>query len=193
MKIILKIAVAIALLVALAGGFLAWRWHSEPEPSRVTLQRAMIGDVAPMLRLCTVEFYDDVPVRGSAGNRHLFARMALQGSISFDLEHIDMRENADSVVLILPREIVDIYESTEDGAYQVIDTWNDRLLGSSRLTTAEENRIKATVSANYRHEIYRKGLVARARREAVAYLTELLSGLTTKTVVVADPTPRGNP
>lgn len=180
--------------MAMAGAlYFAYRRESAPEASRVTLNRSVIADVTPMLRLCTVEFYDDVPVKGSVGNRHIFARMAMKGSISFDLDNVEISETADSIVITLPREIVDIYESTDSASYQVIDTWNDHLLGSSRMTTVEENQIKSDVRARYRRDIYRKGYVARARRDAADYLTTLLTGITGKTVTVNDPTPYGNP
>lgn len=181
----------VALLVIIAAGAIACWWYMSPEASRVTMHQAKITDISPMLRLCTVEIYDDVPVKGSIGPRHIFAKAALNGSISFDLENIRMTESGDTVSVTLPREIVEIYESTAPGSYQVIDTWNDNYFASSNFTTAEENTIKAKVRENYRKNIYAKGYVERARKEAVENLTSLLTGLTGKTVIVNDPTPKG--
>lgn len=181
----------ILLIVLVAAGFFAYKWYTAPEASHITMREAKISDVSPMLRLCSVEIYDDVPVKGSIGPRHIFAREALNGSISFDLENVEMIEQGDTLNLTLPREIVEIYESTAPGSYQVIDTWTDELFGSSNFTTAEENAIKAKVRDNYRKEIYRKGYVKRARKEAVDNLTAMLGGLTGKTVIVSDPSPTG--
>ena len=181
----------IILLVLVGAGAVACWWYMSPEASRVTLHEAKIKDVTPMLRLCTVEIYDDVPVKGTIGKRHIFARESLNGSISFDLENIEMVENGDTLNVTLPREIVEIYESTAPGAYQVIDTWTDELFGSSNFTVAEENSIKAKTRDDYRKEIYRKGYVERARKEAVANLTAMLGGVTGKTVIVTDPSPAG--
>lgn len=188
MKIIRLI---IVLLVILAAGALACWWYMSPDASRVKLHDAKISDVSPMLRLCSVEIYDDVPIKGSIGPRHIFARVALNGSISFDLENVSITEEADTIRVTLPREIVEVYESTAPDSYQVIDTWNDHIFGSSNFTAAEENSIKSKVRDNYRKSIYRKGYVRRARKEAVENLTSLLGGLTGKTVIVTDPTPEG--
>lgn len=181
----------IALIILVAAGIVAYMWCTAPEASRVTMHEAKITDVSPMLRLCSVEIYDDVPVKGSIGDRHIFARVALKGSISFDLDNVEMAQSGDTITVTLPREIVDIYESTDEGAYRVIDTWSDGFFGSSNFTTAEENSIKSKVRDNYRKSIYNKGNVARARKEAVVNLTSLLSGLTGKTVIVTDPSPEG--
>ena len=181
----------IVLIILVAAGIVAYMWYTAPEASRVTMQEAKITDVSPMLRLCSVEIYDDVPVKGKIGDRHIFARVALKGSISFDLDNVEMTESGDTIRVTLPREIVDIYESTDEGAYQVIDTWCDSFFGSSNFTTAEENSIKSKVRDNYRKSIYKKGYVSRARKEAVANLTSLLGGLTGKTVIVDDPSPEG--
>lgn len=173
-------------------GFVAYKWYTAEDASHITMQEAKITDVSPMLRLCAVEIYDDVPVKGSIGDRHLFARMALKGSITFDLDSVKMTESGDTISLTLPREIVDIYESTDANSYQVIDTWSDSFFGTSNFTTSEENSIKSKIRENYRKEIYRKGYVERARKEAVSNLTSLLTGLTGKTVIVNDPTPKGS-
>ena len=181
----------IILIVLAAAGVVAYKWYTSSEASRVTIHEAKITDVTPMLRLCSVEIYDDVPIKGSIGKRHIFARVALNGSISFNLENIEMTETCDTITVTLPREIVDVYESTSPDAYQVIDTWNDGFFGSSNFTTAEENAIKSKVRDNYRKSIYRKGYVSRARKEAVTNLTSLLGGLTGKVVIVNDPSPEG--
>ncbi len=180
------------LAVLVAAGIFAYLWCTAPEATHVTMKDAKITDVTPMLRLCSVEIYDDVPVKGTIGDRHLFGRVSLKGSISFDLDNVDISESGDTLSLTLPREIVEIYESTDDGAYEVIDTWSDSFLGSSNFTTEEENSIKANVRDNYRKNIYDKGYVSRARKEAAANLTSLLGGLTGKTVLVSDPWPEGN-
>ncbi len=188
MKAIRTLIVLVILAVA---GFVVYKWYTAPEASHVTMKEAKITDVAPMLRLCTVEIHDDVPIRGNIGSRHLFGRVALNGSISFDLDNVEIKETGDTLSITLPREIVEIYESADKDSYEVIDVWNDSFFGSSNFTTAEENSIKRKVCDNYRKDIYKKGYVRRARKEAVANLTSLLGGLTGKTVIVTDPSPEG--
>ena len=181
----------IVIIILAAIGFGVYKWGLAPEASKVTMQEAKITDVSPMLRLCTVEIYDDVPVKGSFGKDHIFGRMTLKGSISFDLENVAMTETNDTLSLTLPREIVDIQESTDAGSYQVIDIWTDSFIGKPNITTAQENSIKSKVRDNYRKDIYRKGYIERARKEAAENLSSLLKGLTGKTVIVSDPTPQG--
>lgn len=182
----------ITLAVLALVGWFAWQWHNAPEASNVTMQNAKIADISPMLRLCSVEIYDEVPVKGDIGDRHMFARMALNGSISFDLDSVKITESGDTLQVVLPKEIVEVYESTDKDSYQVIDIWSDEFFGSDNFTTAEENQIKARVRDNYRADIYKKGYVERARKEAAENLTSLLKGLTGKTVIVNDPTPKGS-
>lgn len=187
----LRLSVIIAVII-LAGAAAIW-WTRSPKASHVTAHDSTITDISPMVRLCALDIYEDVPVKASIGTRHMFARATLNSSITFDLENIDLREQGDTIFVTLPREIVEIHESTDPGSYLVIDTWNDRLFGPEHFTTSEENAIKSKVRDNFRRKIYRKGYVRRARAEAVDNLTSMLSGLTGKTVIVTDPTPEGTP
>lgn len=146
-----------------------------------------------MVSLSTVDIYEEQPVNGRIGPKHLVARQTLTGSVSFDLEKLVVDTVGDTLRVILPPETVELYESTEPGSYVVIDTWNDRLLGSG-LTTREENAIKAKAMALARKRIYAKGYVRRARAEAVDNLAQLLRPLAaSRPVMIIDPTPAGNP
>lgn len=182
--------IIILLAVAAVAGLGYW-WYMSPDADNVKIHNASIREVKDMVKLCSMEIYDEVPVSGSVGPRHLFAKMQLKGNVSFDLEKIDADLSADTVRIALPPEEVEVFESTDDGSYVVIDTWNDQFLGSDHFSTAEENSMKAKVRANWMRRIYRNGSVARARAEAVQNLSSMLSGLLHKPVVVTDPTPRG--
>lgn len=179
--------IVIAAILAVVG-LVAWKYMSFlDDDGNVTMQPARIADISPMLRLCTVEIVEDLPVKASIGSRHIFARETVKGSISFDLEKIKTEERGDTLVVTLPPEIIEIYESTEPASYQVYDTWNDRFLGSTNFTTAEENIIKDKVTKNFRNSIYKKGLVKRARSEAVKNLQPMLQRVMRRPVVVIDP------
>lgn len=184
-------SLAILAAVILIGGLAAW-WALSPKASNVTMHDAVISDISPMVRLCSVDIYEDLPIKASIGPRHIFARTTVNGSITFDLENLQIDQQGDTILVTLPRETVEIYESTEPGSYIVIDTWNDNIFGSDNITAVEENKIKAKVRENFRRKIYAKGYVKRARAEAVTNLSGMLSGLTGKTVIVNDPTPEGN-
>lgn len=181
----------LTLIVVLAVcGIIAY-FYFAPSRSRVTLHDATIKEVKDMARLCTVEIYEEVPVRGHVGQRHLVAREVLVGNISFDLEGLAMDSSSDTIRVTLPREIVEIRESTEPGSYTVIDNWNDSFMGDANITTAEENKMKKLTLDSFVKAVYAKGYVKRARAEAVANLTSLLSSMTGKPVVVTDPSPEG--
>ena len=178
------------VIVAAACALGVW-WYVSPEASHVTVHKAAIKDITPMVRLCALDIYEDVPVRGQIGDKHIFARAVVNGSVTFDLEKMKTEERGDTLLVTLPPERVEVYESTEPGSYVVIDTWSDSFFGSSTFTTAEENAVKEKARRDFRAKVYDKGYVRRARSEAVTNLTQMLSGLTGKTVIVSDPSPEG--
>ncbi len=165
---------------------------SSRQSGDLTIDGAMVKEVESMVRLCSMDIYEETPVKATIGNRHLFGRITLKGSITFDLERIALKMSGDTLRVQLPPEKVEILESTDKDSYIVIDTWNDRFMGSGSFTTAEENKIKEKVKQNAIKSIYLKGYVKRARAEAAENLTAMLSALTSKPVVVTDPTPEGN-
>lgn len=189
-----KIFPIIAAAILLGGILLivSLNRKSSQQSGDLTIDGAMVKEVESMVRLCSMDIYEETPVKATIGNRHLFGRITLKGSITFDLERIALKMSGDTLRVQLPPEKVEILESTDKDSYIVIDTWNDRFMGSGSFTTAEENKIKEKVKQNAIKSIYRKGYVKRARAEAAENLTAMLSALTSKPVVVTDPTPEGN-
>jgi len=189
-----KIFPIIAAAILLGGILLivSLNRKSSRQSGDLTVDGAMVKEVESMVRLCSMDIYEETPVKATIGNRHLFGRITLKGSITFDLERIVLKMSGDTLRVQLPPEKVEILESTDKDSYIVIDTWNDRFMGSGSFTTAEENKIKEKVKQNAIKSIYRKGYVKRARAEAAENLTAMLSALTSKPVVVTDPTPDGN-
>lgn len=189
-----KIFPIIAAAILLGGILLivSLNRKSSQQSGDLTIDGAMVKEVESMVRLCSMDIYEETPVKATIGNRHLFGRITLKGSITFDLERIVLKMSGDTLRVQLPPEKVEILESTDKDSYIVIDTWNDRFMGSGSFTTAEENIIKEKVKQNAIKSIYRKGYVKRARAEAAENLTAMLSALTSKPVVVTDPTPEGN-
>lgn len=189
-----KIFPIIAAAILLGGILLivSLNRKSSRQSGDLTIDGAIVKEVESMVRLCSMDIYEETPVKATIGNRHLFGRITLKGSITFDLERIALKMSGDTLRVQLPPEKVEILESTDKDSYIVIDTWNDRFMGSGSFTTAEENKIKEKVKQNAIKSIYRKGYVKRARAEAAENLTAMLSALTSKPVVVTDPTPDGN-
>ncbi|MDE6296750.1 MAG: DUF4230 domain-containing protein [Muribaculaceae bacterium] len=193
---ILKWATLLLGLLLIAGGIIwavIWFNKSDAEVPVAKIEEAKVIDIRPMVKLCSVELSEDVPVRGDIGTRHLFARATLKGTISFDLEKAASTWEGDTLVVILPPEIVSVYESTDPNSYKVIDVWNDKFLGSSNFTVGEENEIKRQAVEAWRDTIYSRGYVERARSEAVRNLGMMLRPLTVgKMLRIVDPTPNGS-
>lgn len=184
----------VLLLLAAAVWVVIWFRKDGEEVAPARIEKAKVIDVRPMLRLCSVEVFEDVPIKASIGTRHLFARARLNGDILFDLERAHSEWVGDTLMVVLPPEILQICESTEPDSYQVIDTWNDRLLRSSNFTTAEENEIKRKAVDQWRRHLYKRGYVRRARAEAITNLGNMLAPFAAgKEVRILDPSPEGYP
>lgn len=184
------------LLLALAS-FLGWqiyRYFQRPDEIEVMLSRP--GDMKEMTRLCSMEIYNEVPVLDTVNFKVIFAVQKQSGSISFDVEHLEIDDSGDTVRIQLPREIVEVNESTEKDSWNVIDTkaiGPMAILRSNKFTLEEENRVKAKLKANSIKRLYDNGTVRQARKDAVENLTRMMQAAYRKTVIVYDPTPEGSP
>ena len=99
--------------------------HS-PEAPAAKMERAMVTDLTQVMELCSMEFVEDLPIRGHIGSKNIFARIKLNGNISFDLDSAKAEIRNDTIYVTLPPERVRVTESTDPDSYQVIDTWNDK-------------------------------------------------------------------
>lgn len=180
----------IAIAVVSLGVFLALKLTDafSGDSSERGLSPAVVAELKAAAELCTVEFRDEIPVRGKSGHRHLFATMKVEGSISFNLDSADCAWRGDTLIVKLPREIVTIRESTLPGSYRVIDTWNDRwtspLARSSFFSAKEENIVKLKTLRRYRSRLVSDGVVERARREAASVLKRNLELMTGRVVEI---------
>ncbi len=187
----------ILLILAVAIAFLGWqlyRYFQRPEEIEVLPTKP--GDVKEMARLCSMEIYNEVSVLDTVNSKVMFAVQKQTGSITFDMEHLNVDDSGDTVRIILPREIVEVYESDEKNAWEVIDTkaiGPMAIIRSNKFTAAEENRVKSKLKAKAIRRLYSNGTVKKARKDAVENLTRLMEGVYRKPVVVTDPTPNGTP
>lgn len=177
--------IILVTLAALTAGVILWRsWQSAPVADRARLSPARVSEIKSMVELSTVDIYEEIPLKGSIGKRHLVARVALEGSVSFDLDSLRVEERGDTVKVFLPPGKVELRESTRPGSYEVIDVWNDGMFGSAHFTTAEENALKRRLIESAVKGIYCKGYVVEARRRAARNVADLLSATTGRPVVV---------
>lgn len=179
-----KIWTLIIIIIVLATAGAAIWWKLSPKADRVKMQAAEIVNLRPMVELCTVDFYEDLPVKASIGRRHIFAKASVKGSISYDLEKISQRISGDTLYISLPKERIDVFESTDPDSYIVIDTWNEKFLGNSSFTTKEENRLKQLTIENFKKNVAERGYVEQARNDARRNLASMLTSVTGKTVIV---------
>ncbi|MDE6741373.1 MAG: hypothetical protein K2J58_03470, partial [Muribaculaceae bacterium] len=150
--------------------------------------------VKEMVRLCSMEIYNEVPVLDTVNFKVMFAIQKQSGSISFDVEHLIVNDSGDTVRIQLPREIVEVNESTEKNSWLVMDTkaiGPMSILRSNKFSLEEENRVKAKLKANSIKRLYSNGTVRQARKDAVDNLTRLMETAYRKPVIVSDPTPDG--
>lgn len=187
----------VPLVLAAAIAFLGWqlyRYFQRPEEIEVLPSKP--GDVKEMARLCSMEIYNEVSVLDTVNSKVIFAVQKQSGSITFDMENLQIDDAGDTVRIILPREIVEIYESNDKNAWEVIDT---KAIGpmaffrSNKFTIAEENRVKSKIKAKAISRLYSNGTVKQARKDAVENLSRLMEGVYRKPVIVTDPTPNGTP
>ena len=187
----------ILLILAAAIAFFGWQLYRYLQhPEEIEVLPSKPGDVKEMARLCSMEIYNEVSVLDTVNSKVIFAVQKQSGSISFDMENLQVDDSGDTVKIVLPREIVDIYESNEKNAWEVIDTkaiGPMAFLRSNKFTTAEENRVKSKIKAKAIRRLYSNGTVKQARKDAVENLTRLMEGIYRKPVLVSDPTPNGSP
>lgn len=177
----------ITVLIAVTLAAVAWLWFSQRDNGDdISVSDTTAIEVQQMVRLCSMEIYEEMPVSDSIDTRHLFARQLQQGSVSFDVENLDITSRGDTLVVVLPKETVELRESTRPGSWKVIDRWNTRTFGSAAITNAEENAMKARARDKAIRRLYDNGTIARARSEAATSLQSMLSRLLHRPVEVVD-------
>lgn len=187
-KIILIAAGAIVIVAAIL-----YFTFSSPKKT-IDISKGKISKVETMAQLCAIDIYNEVPVLDTINNKIMFAVQKQKGSVSFDLENMQMNADGDTVQITLSPEIVELYEATEDNSWEVIDTkaiGRMAILRSDKFKDEEENAIKAKIKKNSKKLLYKNGTIERARAEGAANLQMLMEKVYHKPVKVTDPTPKG--
>lgn len=179
----------ITAVIAAAAVAAALLWIGSRRQPEVDISRASVAGIDEMVRLCTMEVYSEVPVMDTIGSRVLFGIQKQQGSISFPLDKLEMDTIGDTIRVTLPREHIEILESTEPDAWEVIDTkaiGPMGLLRSDRMSIDDENRIKEKARRQAVSRLYADGTVAQARRDASVTLARMLTATLRRPVTVVD-------
>lgn len=187
-----KVKNLITLAAIAAVAIILFFWLGAPKKS-IEIGKGQISDVNTMAQLCTVDLYNEVPVLDTINSKVLFAVQKQRGSVSFDLENMQVNTDGDTVKIVLSPEIVEINEATEDNSWQVIDSKSISLnpFATDKLTDEEESQLKAKIKSNSKKVLYHNGTIERARAEGVRNLQTLMTKVYHKPVVVIDPTPKG--
>lgn len=183
LRILAKL-ILIVFLLAILGIY-----HLKNGKKQIDVQPAKIDRISTMVRLSSMDIYNEVPVVDTINNKVICAIQKQKGSISFDVENLRIDSLGDTIRITLPKEIVELYESTEPNAWKVIDTkpiGPMALLQTGKLTNREENQVKARIAAKSKRELYHNGTVRRARTEAAANLRSFAEKLYRKPVVVIE-------
>ncbi len=186
-KKLILIAVVAVIAIGLYFSFVS------PKKS-IDISKGQISKVETMAQLCAIDIYSEVPILDTINNKVMFAVQKQKGSVSFDLENMQMDSDGDTVKIVLSPEIVNLYEATEDNSWEVIDTkaiGSMSMLKSDKLTIEEENAIKANIKENSKKLLYHNGTIERARAEGARNLQTLMEKVYKKPVKVTDPTPKG--
>lgn len=189
-RLMFKLAKYVIILLAVSAiAIAAYIWLDHSGKEEIIIDKGRISDVKTMVQLCAMEIYNEVPILDTINNKVIIAVQKQVGTISFDIDNIDVDYEGDTVWFSLPREIVNIREATEENSWQVIDTKNIGFLGqikNDRLSIREENAVKAKAKRNAERILYENGTIRRARTEASVTLKSLMEKIYRKPVIVVD-------
>ncbi len=186
------IAGLIAAAIAI-GIFLAIRLGRQSK-DEITIEQGRTVDLRPIAELCGMEIYRETVVADTINDKAIYGIQKQQGRITFDIEQLPSEVAAatratdsiagDTLRLRLPKEKIELLESTEKDSWRVIDTKSLKFFGSDRMTPQEENVVKRRAIERARKKLYQDGTVNKARREAAATLRDLASQITGRPVIV---------
>lgn len=181
------LSVAIIIVAALIF-YIFLKLDTPSASTRLTLTPARVKSITEMARLTSLEIDEETGVNDTINGKGLFAIVRLKGSISFDIDNLRIDSiGTDSLRVFLPKEKIEILESTAPDSYRIIDVWNIRHpLIPANITASEENTIKSRMLARKKRIAYDKGHVKRARANALQSLRQLYGAMPGVTIEVVD-------
>lgn len=169
------------------------------------MEPARMVDLKAVANLCSMEIYREETVLDTVNGKVIFGIWKLQGEILFDVESLpaqiavaesnypsEMEEDGtassaypDTIRLSLPKEKIELLESTAPDSWRVIDTYSLKLFGNDRMTPEEENQVKKKALLRARRALSKDGTVERARKDAAKTLSDFLTPMVGKPVKVS--------
>lgn len=184
-KIIISFIVISAIVVGIV--FLCL-----PSNKKVTFSPGKIEKVDTMVELCAIDMFNEMAIVDTVSNWELFAIQKQRGSISFDMENIEIKNNSDTVFITLPKEIIEIQEATDENSWREIDSKNITGKGSDEAPKLVWDRFKKNIIEKSKKDLYINGVVERARKEGAENLQQFMEMVYRKPVIIIDPTPKGS-
>ena len=181
--------IVVALLSVVAGVMVSDHFYTPPP---IWTLPAKVEEIRQAVELSTLDIAMDEIFKDSINNKGVVFRVKSRVYINFDMGKIHAFEQGDTLIVLLPLETVNIYESTDDG-YQVLDvwtTWFPETFAETPLSTAEENVLKGRLKQRIKDRMYEKGYVEKARKNAVTSLSLLFSKFKDH-IIIVDPCPEG--
>ena len=158
MKKSIKAIITVAAIVVVA--IAVYLTVSLPKSPTIEADKGYISNMETMAQLCAIEVYSEVPIVDTIDNKVICAIQKQRGSITFDLENMQIATDGDTVKVIMPDEIVSITEATDNDSWKVVDTKAIGLLAmlrSDKLTLEEENQVKAKIVRKAKVRLYKTG------------------------------------
>lgn len=162
-------------------------WQGLHQDTHGTVAASTLKSIQQIVRLNTLEVTKLVPIHKKWEGQEAFALGRYRAYISFDLERMETHLRGDTVVAVLPPEVIEIYEEEKDG-FRVIDVWGTDIwarIQAKGLSAEQENEMRQMGVRAIKSLLYTEGLVKKARREALERSAELL-GLLPGTVIIID-------
>lgn len=196
-KTLISYLILFLAICAVGGGVYLWlRNHLPEEKEKITIEPGKIVDLRPIAELCAMEIYRETIVADTINGKVIYGIQKQQGRITFNIEDLpdkvyaasdtEGKISSDTLRLILPKEKVTVYESSQPNSWRVIDTKSVKLFGSSRMTPEEENKVKERAILRTKRGLYKDGTVKRARKEAASTLQQMASAMTGRPVIVTE-------
>lgn len=175
-----RMLVVLIIAILAAAVVLLWPSGADTAPmTKRTITEARVKKIREMVRLQSLEIYEETSMRDTVDGKGIFATVRLTGTVSYDLEKLRIDSiGRDSIRVTLPPEKVELLESTEPDSYRVVDVWDVKhpLLPAS-LSASEENTAKTRLVARKQRLAYDRGYVKEARANARETLQKLFSTL----------------
>ena len=147
---------------------------------------AQIEEIEKIVKLSTLEITSEEIFKDTVNIKGVVSRVKSKIYIEFDIENIPTVVQNDTLFVQLPREIINVYEATDDG-YQVLDVWNTQMPDEpapTPLNTEEENIIKNRLKQRIVERMYERGYVKRARENALRSLAAFFGKFKDKVVII---------